>query len=110
VPPLYRLSHGGKNFYARDDKHKAEILKKEFAANAKVEVSRFKGLGEMMAAQLKETTMDRRKRTLLRVMLLADDREDTADSVERLMGTKAEARFDFIQERAEFASEDLLDV
>ncbi len=80
-----------------------EILKKEFHANAKVEVSRFKGLGEMMAAQLKETTMDPRKRTLLRVMLAADDRKDTEKSVERLMGTKAEARFDFIQERAEFA-------
>lgn len=110
VPPLYRLSHGGKNFYARDDKHKAEILKKEFNPNAKVEVSRFKGLGEMMAAQLKETTMDPKKRTLLRVVLVADDREDTADSVERLMGTKAEARFDFIQERAEFTDENLLDV
>jgi topoisomerase-4 subunit B len=110
VPPLYRLSHGGKNFYARDEKHKDEILQKEFHANAKVEVSRFKGLGEMMAAQLKETTMNPKKRTLLRVVLLADDREDTADCVERLMGTKAEARFAFIQERAEFAQEDLLDV
>ena len=50
VPPLYRLTHGGKTVYARDDKHKAEILKKEFHANAKVEVGRFKGLGEMMAA------------------------------------------------------------
>jgi topoisomerase-4 subunit B len=110
VPPLYRLSHGGKIFYARNDAHKAELLKKEFHANAKVEVSRFKGLGEMMASQLKETTMDRAKRTLLRVMLLTDDREDTADSVERLMGTKAEARFAFIQEKAEFAAEELLDV
>jgi topoisomerase-4 subunit B len=110
VPPLYRLSHGGKNFYARNDKHKDEILKKEFNANAKVEVSRFKGLGEMMAAQLKETTMDPRKRTLLRVVLLADDRKDTEKSVERLMGVKAEARFDFIQERAEFADEAALDV
>jgi topoisomerase-4 subunit B len=64
----------------------------------------------MMAAQLKETTMDPKKRMLLRVVLVADDRKDTADSVERLMGTKAEARFDFIQERAEFASEELLDV
>ena len=69
VPPLYRLSHGGKTFYARDDKHKDEILKKEFRANAKVEIGRFKGLGEMMAAQLKETTMDPKKRTLLRVKL-----------------------------------------
>ncbi|HZP78978.1 MAG TPA: DNA topoisomerase IV subunit B [Pseudolabrys sp.] len=110
VPPLYRLSHGGKNFYARDDAHKAELLKKEFNANAKVEISRFKGLGEMMASQLKETTMDPSKRTLLKVTLLADDRDDTADSVERLMGTKAEMRFAFIQEKAEFASEDLLDV
>src|SRR5713101_8241495 len=110
VPPLYRLSHGGKNFYARDEKHRDAILKKEFHANAKVEVSRFKGLGEMMAAQLKETTMDPRKRTLLRVVLLADDRKDTEKSVERLMGTKPEARFAFIQERAEFADEAALDV
>ncbi len=110
VPPLYRLSHGGKNFYARDDKHRDEILKKEFHANAKVEVSRFKGLGEMMAAQLKETTMDPRKRTLLRVVLTEDAQKDTEKSVERLMGTKPEARFAFIQERAEFADDELLDV
>jgi topoisomerase-4 subunit B len=110
VPPLYRLTHGAKTLYARDDAHKAELLKKEFAANAKVEIGRFKGLGEMMAAQLKETTMDPKKRTLLRVVLLAEDREDTADAVERLMGTKAEARFAFIQEKAEFATEELLDV
>jgi topoisomerase-4 subunit B len=110
VPPLYRLTHGGKTVYARDDAHKAELLKKEFHANAKVEVGRFKGLGEMMAGQLKETTMDPRKRTLLRVMLLTDDRADTADSVERLMGVKAESRFAFIQEKAEFAKEELLDV
>ncbi len=110
VPPLYRLTHGAKTVYARDDAHKAELLKKEFHANAKVEIGRFKGLGEMMASQLKETTMDRSKRTLLRVVLLADDREDTADAVERLMGTKAESRFAFIQEKSEFASEELLDV
>jgi topoisomerase IV subunit B len=110
VPPLYRLSHGGKNFYARDDKHKDEILKKEFHGNAKVEIGRFKGLGEMMAAQLKETTMDPKKRSLLKVMLLTEDRKDTEKSVERLMGTKAEARFEFIQERAEFADEAMLDV
>ncbi len=110
VPPLYRLAHGGKVFYARDDKHKDEIMRTEFRANANVEVGRFKGLGEMMPAQLKETTMDPGKRTLLKVMLIADDRADTAKSVERLMGTKAEARFEFIQERAEFASDEMLDV
>ena len=110
VPPLYRLSHGGKNFYARDDKHKAEILKKEFNANAKVEIGRFKGLGEMMAAQLKETTMDPRKRTLLQVKVVEDERKNTDKSVERLMGNKPEMRFEFIQERAEFAREDMLDV
>jgi topoisomerase-4 subunit B len=110
VPPLYRLSHGGKTFYARDEAHRAELLKNEFRANANVEIGRFKGLGEMMPAQLKETTMDPKKRTLLKVMLVTDDRADTDSSVERLMGTKAEARFAFIQEKAEFASEELLDV
>jgi topoisomerase-4 subunit B len=110
VPPLYRLSHGAKTFYARDDKHKDEILKKEFHANANVEIGRFKGLGEMMAHQLKETTMDRKKRTLLQVKIAEADRKDTAISVERLMGTKAESRFEFIQERAEFASDEMLDV
>jgi topoisomerase-4 subunit B len=110
VPPLYRLSHGGKIFYARDDKHRDEILKKHFHPNAKVEVSRFKGLGEMMAAQLKETTMDPKKRSLLKVVLAEDDKKPTQKSVERLMGTKAEARFEFIQEHAEFASDELLDV
>jgi topoisomerase IV subunit B len=110
VPPLYRLTHGAKTVYARDDAHKEQLLKSEFNANAKVDVGRFKGLGEMMPAQLKETTMDPARRTLLRVVLLADDREGTADSVERLMGNKAESRFAFISDKAEFAREDLLDV
>lgn len=110
VPPLYKLTHGSKSVYARDDAHKEALLKSAFSANAKVEVNRFKGLGEMMPAQLKETTMDPAKRTLLKVVLLADDRDTTADSVERLMGTKAEARFAFISDKAEFASEELLDV
>jgi len=110
VPPLYKLTHGTKSVYARDDAHRDALIKSQFNANAKVEISRFKGLGEMMPTQLKETTMDPAKRTLLRVVLLADDREGTADSVERLMGTKAEARFAFISDKAEFASDDLLDV
>ncbi|MFL6810846.1 MAG: toprim domain-containing protein, partial [Bradyrhizobium canariense] len=110
VPPLYKLTNGTKSVYARDDAHKAALIKSEFNANAKVEVNRFKGLGEMMPAQLKETTMDPAKRTMLKVVLLADDRDTTADSVERLMGTKAEARFAFISDKAEFANDDLLDV
>jgi topoisomerase-4 subunit B len=110
VPPLYRLSHGGKILYARDDKHRDELLRREFNAHAKVEVSRFKGLGEMMASQLKETTMDPEKRTLLRVVLVDKDMKPTARTVERLMGNKAESRFAFIQEKAEFAKEELLDV
>jgi topoisomerase-4 subunit B len=105
VPPLYRLSHGGKSVYARDDKDKDRLLKSVFKANAKVEVSRFKGLGEMMPAQLKETTMDPRKRQLLRVAVIDEAREGTADTVERLMGVKPEARFAFISERAAFATE-----
>ncbi|WP_298872394.1 DNA topoisomerase IV subunit B [uncultured Bradyrhizobium sp.] len=110
VPPLYKLTHGTKSVYARDDRHKDELIKSAFNANAKVEVNRFKGLGEMMPAQLKETTMDPSKRTLLKVVLLPDDRDTTADSVERLMGTKAEARFAFISDKAEFAGDELLDV
>jgi topoisomerase-4 subunit B len=110
VPPLYKLTHGSKSVYARDDAHRDELLRSQFNANAKVDISRFKGLGEMMPAQLKETTMDPAKRTLLRVVLLADDRDGTADSVERLMGTKAEARFAFISDKAPYASDELLDV
>jgi topoisomerase-4 subunit B len=110
VPPLFRLSHGGKTVYARDEAHRDLLLRKEFHANAKVEVSRFKGLGEMMASQLKETTMNPKTRTLLQVKLIAEEQKNTEKAVERLMGTKPEARFAFIQERAEFAGEELLDV
>src|SRR5690606_9239378 len=69
LPPLYRLSAGGESVYARDDAHKEELLKTVFKGRKKVNISRFKGLGEMPAAQLKETTMDMQKRSLLRVVL-----------------------------------------
>jgi topoisomerase-4 subunit B len=105
VPPLYRLTQGGKTLYARDDGHKDELLRTAFKGNQKVEIGRFKGLGEMMPAQLKETTMDKKVRTLLRVHVVPEERPETSDSVERLMGVKAEPRFAFIQERAEFAQE-----
>jgi topoisomerase-4 subunit B len=104
VPPLYRLSQGGKVMYARDDGHKDQLLKTEFTGRGKIEIGRFKGLGEMMAAQLKETTMDPKKRTLLRVDVIEAE-DATRAAVDSLMGTKPEARFRFIQERAEFAGE-----
>jgi len=107
VPPLYRLSHGAKSVYARDDAHREQLLKSEFKANAKVEVSRFKGLGEMMPAQLKETTMKPGARTLVRVEIGTDQAKSTNDLVERLMGKKPELRFQFIQENASFAAENV---
>ncbi|BCG87983.1 DNA topoisomerase 4 subunit B [Mesorhizobium sp. 113-3-9] len=109
VPPLYSIRQGGKVAYARDDAHKDELLRTEFTGRGKVELGRFKGLGEMMASQLKETTMDPRKRTLLRVDVI-DAEAATKDAVDALMGTKPEARFRFIQERAEFAETEVLDI
>jgi len=115
LPPLYRISQGGKSIYARDDAHKDELMATEFTGRGKVEISRFKGLGEMPPAQLKETTMDPTNRILLRVTVPslqpeADPAEakTTAKLVESLMGKKPELRFAFIQERARFA--DNLDI
>jgi topoisomerase-4 subunit B len=105
LPPLYRISHGGKTVYARDDAHKDELLATDFK-NKKPEIGRFKGLGEMMPAQLKETTMDPTKRTLARVTLPRSE-EAVEALVETLMGRKPELRFRFIQENAEFAAADL---
>lgn len=105
MPPLYRLTQGGKTVYARDDADRERLLKSEFRAGAKVEVSRFKGLGEMMPAQLKETTMRPGHRTLLRVHVPGEETEQTESLFEQLMGKKPELRFQFIQENAEFARE-----
>ena len=105
LPPLYRISHGGKAVYARDDAHRDELLASDFK-NKKPEISRFKGLGEMMPAQLKETTMDPRSRTLAKVTLPRAE-EAVENLVEALMGRKPELRFRFIQENAEFALADL---
>jgi len=103
VPPLYRLSQGGKTLYARDDEHREALMRTAFNGRGKVEIGRFKGLGEMLPAQLKETTMDPAKRTLLKVEIDDVDFEGTRDAVDSLMGTRPEARFRFIQERAAFA-------
>src|ERR1700744_2526754 len=109
MPPLYRMSQGAKTIYARDDADRERLLKSEFRANAKVEVSRFKGLGEMMPAQLKETPMRPGHRTLVRVDIADSERKKTESLVEQLMGKKPELRFQYIQENAQFAK-DAVDV
>lgn len=103
VPPLYRISQGGNVAYARNDEHKDQLLKTTFTGRGKIEIGRFKGLGEMRSDQLKETTMDPKHRTLLRIDIDNDESESTKDVVDELMGTKPEARFRFIQENAAFA-------
>ncbi|NVN06451.1 DNA topoisomerase IV subunit B [Asaia spathodeae] len=107
-PPLYRLTHGAKTVYAMDDDDRVRRLKRDFKQGAKVEISRFKGLGEMPVKDLKQTTMDPAKRTLLRVVTPPEDRALTSDRVESLMGRKPELRFRFIQDHARSA--ELLDV
>ena len=105
IPPLYRISQGGKTLYARDDMHKDELLDKEFKGKGKIEIGRFKGLGEMRSDQLKDTTMDPKNRTLLKVQIVDMIPGQTKDVITRLMGNKPEARFEFIQENAEFATD-----
>jgi len=103
VPPLYRLTVGSTTVYARDDAHRAKLLKSKAFKSKKVDIGRFKGLGEMMPAQLKETTMNPSSRTLLQVGIGEGLEDATAEVVTALMGTKPEARFNFIQSNAEFA-------
>lgn len=109
LPPLYRLTQGGKSVYAADDEEKEKVLKTVFKNAKNVDISRFKGLGEMPPQQLKETTMDPKKRTLLKVVVPHKATEEEAEEaiytkniVTRLMGTKPEYRFQFIQEHARF--------
>ena len=108
LPPLYRIQAGALSEYARDDAHRDELLATTFKGK-KVEIGRFKGLGEMMASQLKDTTMNPKTRTLARVTVPDDvtDLADVEDLVERLMGKKADARFRFIQDNARFVKEEL---
>ncbi len=116
LPPLYRLTSGNLSVYARDDAHKAELLTTVFKGKSKVDVSRFKGLGEMPAAQLKETTMSEKSRSLIRISLHhaknaynlmqhEPQNDDLDDLVERLMGKNADARFAFIQNNANFVED-----
>jgi len=109
-PPLYRLVSGAKSAYARDDAHRAELERNEFRGK-KVEVSRFKGLGEMNHAQLRETTMDPRTRSLIRITLPNEyeERASIRDLVDRLMGKNPEHRFAFIQANASQLDEEAID-
>ena len=112
MPPLYRIVQGSKAIYARDDAHKDELMETEFKGRGKIEISRFKGLGEMPPAQLKETTMKPDNRILLRVTVPTghgaedwDDIHDTDELVESLMGKKPELRYAYIQEHAQFVED-----
>lgn len=107
-PPLYRITQGGKTVYAMNDAHREKLMAEEFTGRGKIDISRFKGLGEMPPAQLKETTMNPEKRVLLRVQIPMEEFGETADRVESLMGKRPELRFSFIQENARFA--DNLDI
>jgi topoisomerase-4 subunit B len=120
IPPLYRLTQGAATRYARNDAHKEELMKSDFKAGSKVEISRFKGLGEMPTKSLRDTTMDPKNRTLLRVTLPPKELRDEAEAaesyaleaykatvalVESLMGRRPELRFEFIQKNARFAGD-----
>jgi topoisomerase-4 subunit B len=107
-PPLYKIAHGSKIFYAMTDEEKQKIIDKNFKGIKNIEISRFKGLGEMRPAQLKETTMNPKTRRLLEVSIPKHTEEDledlnsTTELVQNLMGRNPEFRFNFIQEHAKF--------
>ena len=109
-PPLYRLTQGAHRVYVADDAEKEEMLAKGLGGRGKIDVQRFKGLGEMDAKDLKDTTMNPKTRKLIRVSIDEEEGGETGDLVERLMGKKPELRFQFIQENAQFADADELDV
>ena len=109
-PPLYRLTAGKESRYARDDAHRAEIERTVFRGK-KVEVSRFKGLGEMNPIQLRETTMDPKTRGMIRITLPQEyeERAGVRDLVDRLMGNNPAHRFAFIQENAARVEDEVID-
>ncbi|GHG09690.1 DNA topoisomerase IV subunit B [Paracoccus aerius] len=104
-PPLYRLTQGAHRIYVADDAEKERMLAKGLGGRGKIDVQRFKGLGEMDAKDLKDTTMNPKTRKLIRVSIDDDEGGETGDLVERLMGKKPELRFEYIQENARFAEE-----
>ncbi|MFT6452584.1 MAG: topoisomerase-4 subunit B [Halocynthiibacter sp.] len=104
-PPLYRLTQGARNVYCLDEVERDEWLAKGLGGKGKIDVSRFKGLGEMDARDLKDTTMNPLTRKLIRVTIDEDEPGETGDLVERLMGKKPELRFQYISENAQFVEE-----
>ena len=104
-PPLFRLTQGAKRIYCVDEAERDQWMEKGLGGKGKIDVSRFKGLGEMDAKDLKETTMDPISRKLIRVSIDEDEPGETGDLVERLMGKKPELRFQYIQENARFVQE-----
>ncbi len=104
-PPLFRLTQGAKRVYCLDEAERDAWLEKGLGGKGKIDLSRFKGLGEMDAKDLKETTMDPKTRRLIRVTIDEDEPGETGDLVERLMGKKPEKRFEYIQENARFVEE-----
>lgn len=105
MPPLYKMSAGGKTVYAIDDAHREELMSTEFKGKSKVDIGRFKGLGEMNPGQLKSTTMDPKSRTLVRITIDASALPTTESLVETLMGKRADLRFQYIQDHAQFIEE-----
>jgi len=106
VPPLFRIIHGSNSYYATSDSEKDKIVK---SLRGNVEVGRFKGLGEMTPPQLRDTTMDPKKRTLLKVTIEDKAQDNAKQIVEELMGKKPELRFKFIKEQSELMGKKLAD-
>ncbi len=107
-PPLYRITQGNQHYYPQDDAAKDKLVKELEGKRGKLEIGRFKGLGEMTAAQLKETTMNPAKRRLLRVVISDEETGETRDRVDQLMGKKPEARFRFIQDETQARGRELV--
>ncbi len=102
MPPLFRITQGSKSVYASDEAHKENLLANTFTGRGKIEIGRFKGLGEMMPAQLKETTMNPESRKLARITIDEDNLPSTEALVETLMGKRADLRYQYIQDHAQY--------
>jgi len=105
MPPLYKLTQGGKTAYAIDDAHREELMQTVFTGKGKVDIGRFKGLGEMMAKQLKDTTMNPATRKLARITIDEENLPTTEALVETLMGKRADLRYQYIQDHAQFVDD-----